>query len=148
MFPDKFEDFLRQSLSEQQCEALTAALDKEPETSVRYNPYKISARPQGDPVPWNRYGFYLPERPQFTLDPVMHAGGYYVQEASSMFVEHLYRQTVGETNGTRLFGPLRRPGWQGYTLLHSGRCRRTCRGQRTGQATGNGPCRQRKALGA
>ena len=51
MFPDKFEDFLRQSLSEQQCEALTAALDKEPETSVRYNPYKISARPQGDPVP-------------------------------------------------------------------------------------------------
>lgn len=117
MFPDKFEDFLRQSLSEQQCEALTAALGKEPETSVRYNPYKISARPQGEPVPWNRYGFYLSERPQFTLDPVMHAGGYYVQEASSMFVEHLYRQTVGEANGTRLLDLCAAPG--GKTTLYS-----------------------------
>src|SRR5690606_10699869 len=32
---------------------------------------------------------YLPDRPVFTLDPLFHAGCYYVQEASSMFVAHV-----------------------------------------------------------
>lgn len=40
-----------------------------------------------DPIPWCKTGFYLPERPVFTLDPLLHAGAYYVQEASSMFLE-------------------------------------------------------------
>lgn len=38
------------------------------------------------PVPWQPNAFYLSERPQFTLDPLLHAGGYYVQEASSMLI--------------------------------------------------------------
>ena len=118
MFPDKFEEFLLQSLSAQQCRELTSALDREPATSVRYNPYKVSLRPDGKQVPWNRYGFYLDSRPQFTLDPVMHGGGYYVQEASSMFVEHLYRQTVGESDkGIRLLDLCASPG--GKTTLYS-----------------------------
>ncbi len=40
-------------------------------------------------VPWCPYGFYLAERPSFTLDPLLHAGAYYVQEASSMFLFYL-----------------------------------------------------------
>lgn len=60
-------------------------------TSIRINPAKsegmdISAYPR---VPWCDTGYYLPERPVFTLDPLFHAGCYYVQEASSMFVAHV-----------------------------------------------------------
>lgn len=43
------------------------------------------------PVPWSTgHGFYFPERPVFTADPLFHAGGYYVQEASSMFLGYLF----------------------------------------------------------
>lgn len=59
-------------------------------TAIRVNPAKWKA-PAGvttDPVPWCDTGFYLAERPVFTLDPLFHAGCYYVQEASSMFVAH------------------------------------------------------------
>ncbi len=59
-------------------------------TSIRLNPAKPQMpRPaSADSVPWCDTGFYLPERPVFTLDPLFHAGCYYVQEASSMFVAH------------------------------------------------------------
>lgn len=39
------------------------------------------------PVMWSSCGHYLPRRPLFTLDPLFHAGAYYVQEASSMYME-------------------------------------------------------------
>lgn len=47
-------------------------------------------------IPWCPHGYYLPERPSFTFDPLFHAGVYYVQEASSMFLWEALRQTVGE----------------------------------------------------
>lgn len=46
-------------------------------------------------IPWTQYGYYLKERPSFTFDPLFHAGCYYVQEASSMFLEQALKQTVG-----------------------------------------------------
>ncbi|MEJ8843094.1 hypothetical protein WG954_11955 [Lacibacter sp. H375] len=46
------------------------------------------------PVPWSSSGFYLSQRPSFTLDPLLHAGAYYVQEASSMFLEEALKQSV------------------------------------------------------
>ncbi|MFT3946592.1 MAG: RNA methyltransferase [Agriterribacter sp.] len=46
---------------------------------------------QATPVPWCSTGYYLPERPSFTLDPLFHAGAYYVQEASSMFLEQIVK---------------------------------------------------------
>ena len=57
-------------------------------TSIRVNPFKGSADVEGlERVPWSSLGYYLPQRPVFTLDPLFHAGGYYVQEASSMYME-------------------------------------------------------------
>lgn len=47
-------------------------------------------------VPWSDVGFYLNHRPAFTFDPLFHAGYYYVQEASSMFVEHVVKEWVKE----------------------------------------------------
>ena len=43
-------------------------------------------------VPWCPHAFYLNERPSFVLDPLWHAGAYYVQEASSMFVQYILEQ--------------------------------------------------------
>lgn len=82
-------------------------------TSIRMNPAKFAVGSEqwaaGDfstldtpsplttrrsPVPWSRYGFYLNERPSFTFDPLFHAGCYYVQEASSMFLEQALTQLV------------------------------------------------------
>jgi len=47
-------------------------------------------------VPWCTSGYYLEHRPLFTLDPAFHAGAYYVQEASSMFLEYLLNTVLGE----------------------------------------------------
>jgi len=64
-------------------------------TSVRLNKYKPfnqaahSFLNTAAPMSWCDQGLYLNERPLFVLDPFWHAGAYYVQEASSMFIQHL-----------------------------------------------------------
>lgn len=59
-------------------------------TSIRTNPSKMDGtRLAYEPVPWCDTGYYLPQRPSFTLDPAFHAGAYYVQEASSMCIAHV-----------------------------------------------------------
>lgn len=62
-------------------------------TAIRANPAKWTAPSSvtANPVPWCDTGYYLAERPVFTLDPLFHAGCYYVQEPSSMFVAHAVR---------------------------------------------------------
>jgi len=71
--------------------AVMAAHREAHPVSIRLNPYKTFQPEQAyERVPWCGYGYYLPERPVFTLDPLFHAGAYYVQEASSMFVGHVY----------------------------------------------------------
>ncbi len=70
------------------------ALQKESPVSVRVNEEKYGRDNLAftSKVPWCSDGYYLPERPQFTFDPLFHAGCYYVQEASSMFIEQAVRQ--------------------------------------------------------
>lgn len=64
-------------------------------TSVRINPAKPLADPPSlEKIPWSRLGYYLEQRPSFTFDPLFHAGCYYVQEASSMFLEQALIQTA------------------------------------------------------
>ena len=66
--------------------------------SIRLNPLKTKGWEviQGEAVPWCRDGYYLKRRPQFTFDPLLHAGAYYVQEASSMFLDEVLRQLMGK----------------------------------------------------
>jgi len=68
-----------------------AALEKTAPVSIRAN-NKIEYHPSTDQVPWCEDGFYLNERPVFTVDPYFHAGIYYVQEASSMFLHQCQKQ--------------------------------------------------------
>ena len=66
-------------------------------TSIRTNSSKFSISdssfPNPTPIPWTEFGYYLEKRPSFTFDPLFHAGGYYVQEASSMFLEQALKQS-------------------------------------------------------
>lgn len=74
------------------------AMQDEPPVSIRLNPYRVNDAwtvIDGQPVPWCRHGYYLVSRPQFTFDPLLHAGAYYVQEASSMFLDEVLRQHIG-----------------------------------------------------
>ena len=57
--------------------------------SIRVNPNKIQQTLPYEKVQWCSHGYYLPKRPIFTLDPLFHAGAYYVQEAASMFLEQI-----------------------------------------------------------
>jgi len=75
-------------------EAFEQALNEESPTSIRLNPRKINKDllseilPLSEQVPYAADGYYLSNRPSFTLDPLFHAGCYYVQEASSMILEY------------------------------------------------------------
>jgi 16S rRNA C967 or C1407 C5-methylase (RsmB/RsmF family)/NOL1/NOP2/fmu family ribosome biogenesis protein len=91
-------------------------------TSIRLNPAKTvyadhspftthhSPPTNAAPVPWSQYGFYLQQRPSFTFDPLFHAGAYYVQEASSMFLEQAFRQLVDLSNPFRVLDLCAAPG--------------------------------------
>lgn len=75
------------------------ALKQEPAVSIRLNPFKETAEPiEGTPVPWSQYGLYLNQRPAFIFDPLFHAGAYYVQESSSMFLEHVIKSVRPHTD--------------------------------------------------
>ena len=97
------EDFIHSigSLIPDKAEAFFSALEEDVPVSIRLNPVKFRRNPLcfspgkvAQTVPWSQWGYYLSERPSFTFDPLFHAGYYYVQEASSMFLEYVVRQLV------------------------------------------------------
>lgn len=95
--PESFAGYTRQLMGEERFAAFAASLDEEAPVSIRVNRAKWQGDVVGgERVPWSDDGYYLPERPNFTFDPLLHAGCYYVQEASSMFIERALRQYVTE----------------------------------------------------
>ena len=85
--------------------------------SIRVNPGRQFNTAGLAPVPWCRTGHYLRERPTFTLDPHLHAGGYYVQEASSMFLEWALRHTADLNAPLRVLDLCAAPGGKSTHLL-------------------------------
>lgn len=88
---------MRSHLGDAQAETLFEGLDQSPTVAVRFNPRKIShltlnQEALGDPVPWCPDAYYLNERKAFTFDPLFHAGAYYVQDASSMYLAEIIRK--------------------------------------------------------
>lgn len=71
-----------------------AAIETQPACSVRLNPNKTGEHnlSLAEPIEWCDGGFFLPERPSFTLNSAFHAGLFYPQEASSMFLWSVLQQ--------------------------------------------------------
>ncbi len=83
-------------LGEEEYSKLKGALQSESPVSIRVNETKYFSHEEWDSVLWCSTGFYINRRPTFTFDPLFHAGCYYVQEASSMFVERVIRKYITE----------------------------------------------------
>lgn len=97
--PKGFEDNMLSLLGEA-AQAFFEAMNQPPVVSVRLNKRKPGAEfPKCRPVKWCESGFYLNERPEFILDPLLHAGAYYVQDSSSMIYE-----TVAKNLSERMEG--------------------------------------------
>ena len=94
-------------------------------TSIRVNPLKPSVVNREslaggishdsrltihEKIPWTETGHYLESRPSFTFDPLFHAGCYYVQEASSMFLEQALKQTVDISQPLKVLDLCAAPG--------------------------------------
>ncbi|MCC7244786.1 MAG: methyltransferase domain-containing protein [Saprospiraceae bacterium] len=95
-----------------------AALEMPAPVSIRLHPRRANAFKDDtlEQVPWNKWGRYLPERPVFTLDPNFHAGVYYVQEASSMFLREALMQSVDVSRDLKVLDLCAAPGGKS-TLL-------------------------------
>ena len=94
--PQAFVERTRRLLGDEQYPVFEEALQKEVPVSIRPNRKKIDKPIEGELVQWASSGYYLNVRPTFTFDPLFHAGCYYVQEASSMFVERVLATYVQE----------------------------------------------------
>lgn len=76
-------------------------------------PFEFSGK-----VPWCQDSYYLPERPSFTMDPFFHAGLYYVQEASGMFLAFALKQICDLNKKIRVLDLCAAPGGKS-TLIQS-----------------------------
>ena len=87
-------------------------------TSIRINPFKSAKIKTDEQVPWCPDGYNLDTRPSFTFDPLFHAGCYYVQEASSMFIGHILKFIKPDGEPVRILDLCAAPGGKS-TLINS-----------------------------
>lgn len=93
--PIDFTDMARRTMGEERFDSYLKAFETDAPVSIRLNPEKAKElTADGERVPWCRNAYYLPQRPNFTYDPLLHAGCYYVQEAGSMFLDTVMQQWV------------------------------------------------------
>ncbi len=109
--PEKFSDHLKTILGTTYND-FEEALERDAPVSLRLNPAKPVEPlfPLGERVPWTSHGYYLENRPVFTLDPAFHAGAYYVQEASSMIIEHIFKNHAPEGKTLKVLDLCAAPG--------------------------------------
>lgn len=94
-----------------------ASLHEQPSVSIRINPSKTENEFNlSQKVPWCADGYYLESRPVFTIDPFFHAGHYYVQEASSMFIDTILKKLKLKKN-PRILDLCSAPGGKSTLLL-------------------------------
>lgn len=89
-------------------------------TSIHIHPIKgdtLLNKYPSHPISWCRHGQYLNERPIFTVDPAFHAGAYYVQEASSMFLEPVFELAKGKQKNLKVLDLCASPGGKSTLLL-------------------------------
>jgi len=118
LFPDNFLELLATEPGFDGANFTKAHQIIEAPTSVRLNPFKQPSIKAPQPVPWCTDGYYLDMRPSFTFDPLFHAGCYYVQEASSMFIGHIFNHIKQNNTPLKVLDLCAAPGGKS-TLLNS-----------------------------
>ena len=94
-FPEDFIIRTKHWLGDEYAQLEQALQEDKVPVSIRINPAKQTVPvAEHEKVKWCDTGYYLSERPVFTFDPLFHAGCYYVQEASSMFLEQVVKQYI------------------------------------------------------
>ena len=125
--PAEFTEYTRQLMGAERFERYLESFEEPAPVSIRLNPKKkLEVRGKrlevidGEPVDWCREGYYLKQRPNFTMDPLFHAGCYYVQEAASMFLDEVLRQQMvnGKLSNCKCLDLCAAPGGKS-TLLRS-----------------------------
>ncbi len=119
--PDGFKAMIREEIGENKAEILFSALCGEPETSIRVNRRKHPAMPlypDMQTVSWCSSGSYLPKRPSFTSNPLLHAGAFYVQDASSMIYETIV-EAISDGNPVAACDLCAAPGGKTTAILNA-----------------------------
>ena len=84
-FPSEF--ILRIKKQFDDADAFLEGLQRNAVLSVRMHPLRQHHNlPLSEVVPWCPDGYYLSQKPRYTLNPLFHCGNFYPQEASSMFL--------------------------------------------------------------
>ncbi len=125
--PTDFQNRMKELLPSNEYKDFEKSLvESESTTSIRLNRQKINMfldmsklKTEGDAVGWCNDGLYLKERPQFTLDPLLHSGAYYVQEASSMFISHIIRSIIQDNRPLRCLDLCAAPGGKSTAAISS-----------------------------
>ncbi|MCD8289335.1 MAG: hypothetical protein LUC26_05420 [Prevotella sp.] len=94
--PPDFENYTLQLFGEERFARYKASFEEARPVSIRLNPFKPGKKVLGEAVPWCDGGVWMSAREEFTLDPLLHAGCYYVQDAAGMFLDLILRQLVRE----------------------------------------------------
>jgi 16S rRNA C967 or C1407 C5-methylase (RsmB/RsmF family)/NOL1/NOP2/fmu family ribosome biogenesis protein len=115
---DDFVNQIKGFLPEADANHLINSLDKPAPVSIRINSGKWNTILPDENIPWCPSGFYMKSRPVFTLDPSFHAGAYYVQEPSSMFVHHVLEAFSPNEKNIRILDLCASPGGKS-TLIAS-----------------------------
>jgi len=103
-------------LSTENKKILQHALEnEEPQYSLRLNPKKFTQKLKLDPVSWCENSYYVKDKPRFSMDPLWHAGAYYVQEAGSMFLCEVVKHIPFDSPPKRVLDMCAAPG--GKTTL-------------------------------
>ncbi len=101
----EFKKYLEEAIGVENAHVAFSAFNEPASVSIRYNPYKKNKCLENfldtKNVEWSEYGRILKERPVFTLDPYFHAGCYYVQDSSSMFVGEVFRRYIDKNINSR-----------------------------------------------
>lgn len=99
--PKEFTAYTKELMGDERYARFLSGMEQEPPTSIRLNPFKcppnvrVTEEKEEQQVPWcPSTGRYLSTRRNFTFDPLLHAGLYYVQEAASMLVDKVVRQYI------------------------------------------------------